>query len=248
MLVWNLPKLAVRVRVEPQLLARLQEVGLLSKEAEQRLKDTSIARLPYRLFQEIDDLYRDSAVASLVEVLIETGNTEAARVLCPSQVTAAQKKDGCAFSSNRSPASLKEPTHKDKEKFKVTLASMSDIFTGENIYRLDPGRFRGQALVISFEEFQDSDKWTPRAGSKTDVTNLSHVFGQLGLKVAVERNLSRASFLQVLINFADSDDHGSMMVLVVLSHGEQGNAIVCQDGKTVNVDTDTDKMSIIRSV
>ena len=111
------------------------------------------------------------------------------------------------------------------------------VFKGDNIYHMESGDKRGRVLLINFELFSEPEYKT-RSGTQVDVDNLTSLFDQIGFQVTIKNNLTAAKTLKLLINFSEKEEHGSVMIVVVLSHGLQGGKIVCSDSKTLDINTD----------
>merc|ERR1711981_499877 len=82
---------------------------------------------------------------------------------------------------------------------------------------------RGLALIIEIEEYINEVQ-RKRVGSHVDVQNLTALFQQLHFKAEHKKNLGRKDFLGELERFASDAQHtnADMMILVVLSHGRDG--------------------------
>jgi hypothetical protein len=91
-------------------------------------------------------------------------------------------------------------------------------------------------LIINNENFQ---QLATRTGS-VDVANLKTLFTKLGFLVDVKENLTKRETLEVLMDFSQNKGHitGHVMILVVLSHGEEGGKIFTHDDKTVDINVD----------
>ena len=86
---------------------------------------------------------------------------------------------------------------------------------------------RGQCLIINNEKFKHSDL-PDRKGSQVDVDKLKMVFSTLGFEVKIQENLNKAAMEKELELFATQTDNLDMIIMIVLSHGENGK-IQCQD-------------------
>ena len=81
---------------------------------------------------------------------------------------------------------------------------------------------RGLVLIIDNENFQGV--LPTRTGSRVDANNLDLLFGQLGFRVTLRRNLGYYDMIQEVQQFAGRSEHAAadMAVLAVLSHGRHG--------------------------
>ena len=62
-----------------------------------------------------------------------------------------------------------------------------------------------------------------------------------GFKVTVVQNLRLNEFTKAIVEFAEDNGHGDIAVLVVMSHGEPGEAsgkIIASDGQKVDIEND----------
>ena len=77
-------------------------------------------------------------------------------------------------------------------------------------------------------------------GSAVDVKNLTSLFEHIGLKVQLFNDLSRSDVLSHILAFSQDPAHkeGNMMILVVLSHGEDDGKLVTCDNKHVEIEID----------
>ena len=63
----------------------------------------------------------------------------------------------------------------------------------------------------------------------------------IGFKVTVVQNLRLNEFTKAIVEFAEDNGHGDIAVLVVMSHGEPGEAsgkIIASDGQKVDIEND----------
>ena len=99
---------------------------------------------------------------------------------------------------------------------------------------------RGHVLIINNQEFDNPELYPDRKGAHVDGENLEKLFKGLGFVVNSHKNLKRNETLKTLINFADLTEHekADMVVVCILSHGENNNRIVSADG--LRIDTETD--------
>ena len=97
----------------------------------------------------------------------------------------------------------------------------------ENVYQMTK-KCRGQVLIISNENFEDSSK---RDGSSKDVENLKSLFTQLHFDCHVCKDLSALGMVDKLLRFAQKVEHkeAEMGVIIVLSHG--GEDGICGSDK-----------------
>jgi len=95
---------------------------------------------------------------------------------------------------------------------------------------------RGLVLIIDNENFQ-GEVLPTRTGSVVDANNLDILFGQLGFRVTLRRNLGYYDMIQEVQRFASRQEHasGDMAVLAVLSHGRHG-LVAAADGRELEVE------------
>lgn len=95
---------------------------------------------------------------------------------------------------------------------------------------------RGLALIIEIEQYEQ-DVQTKRHGSHVDVANLTKLFKELHFKTTHKQNLSILDFKKELKSLAENPENESadMMILVVLSHGREGQ-IITSDGRGVDTE------------
>ena len=86
---------------------------------------------------------------------------------------------------------------------------------------------RGQCMIINNEKFIHPNL-NYRNGSQVDADNLEKVFLTLGFEVKIHKNLKKAEMEKELELFASRTEYSDMIILIVLSHGENGK-IQCQD-------------------
>ena len=103
-----------------------------------------------------------------------------------------------------------------------------------NCYRME-AKPRGFVLIIDNENFQ-GDVLPTRTGSVVDANNLDILFGQLGFRVTLRRNLGYYDMIQEVQRFAGRSEHAAadMAVLAVLSHGRHG-LVAAADGRELEV-------------
>lgn len=121
-------------------------------------------------------------------------------------------------------------------------------------------KIRGQCLIIDNEKFIN-DILPFREGSKIDSNNLDILFEQLGFRVTLRRNLNYNDMMRTINNFSDLLDHSDaqmcgeftckifkkkrvtlriflflFLVVIILSHGEDGGLIYASDGREVSTE------------
>lgn len=256
-IIFHLPNLVKYTEINDDFKAKLVSNKLITEEAlaqcENQYKNNQ-RRFPYSVFQEIEKEVGDD-VNKLVDVLLETGNTRAARFLCPQRVNENNKDrnhssqrtasirlvkengmsscpvyDGCILSRQSS-------DEVDHAFLTIDVLPGAKIFRGEDIYEMGPGTGRGQALILNFEHFDPSTELRTRRGSQVDVSNLDNLFTQMGFQVNVAEDLMGKETLKTIIDFSNDKLHnsGNMMILVVLSHGKDGGMIYTSDGTKLNI-------------
>ena len=68
-----------------------------------------------------------------------------------------------------------------------------------------------------------------RKGTQLDVNRLRTSFYDLGFLVEVNDNLTEARSRKVLKEFANRSDHGTLCMVVILSHGFSNGNFACYD-------------------
>ena len=124
-------------------------------------------------------------------------------------------------------------------KVKVTIGN--EVFKGEDIYPLSPGTFRGNVIIVNFNEFPENPEYQTRVGSQKDMEDLKELFSQTGFEVFPFQDLRRTDFLMKILEFSEVKTHGDIVIVVVMSHGESGGhsgKIITSDGKKVDVEED----------
>ena len=155
---------------------------------------------------------------------------------------------------------MEEPEEKGRLNVVVKRASFrrtnSAMDTGMPCYKMD-ARPRGLVLIIEIEEYvnevqekrigsevltalgliQKIDHNTVSLTFQIDVENLHNLFVQLQFKVEHKKNLKRREFDRELEVFAEERGHreADMMVLVILSHGREGN-VYASDGTVIEIE------------
>jgi len=99
---------------------------------------------------------------------------------------------------------------------------------------------RGHVLIINNQEFDDPESYPYRKGAHVDSENLEQLFTGLGFVAHSHKNLTRNENVKALINFSDLKEHekSDMVIVCILSHGEENNKIVSADG--LRIDTELD--------
>lgn len=68
------------------------------------------------------------------------------------------------------------------------IPAVPPVPSGDHIYEIAPGSYRGLALVINFNNFNGVQ--ATRKGSQTDLKNLSNLWSQLGFKTIIKEDLT----------------------------------------------------------
>ena len=138
----------------------------------------------------------------------------------------------------------RQPSYSDypeeKGELKVVVRKLKNVVIPENDAEIPSYKMseipRGLALIIEIEQY-DQDVQTKRHGSHVDVANLTKLFKELHFKTTHKQNLSIIDFKKALKDLANhpENDHADMMILVVLSHGREGQ-IITSDGRGVDTE------------
>ena len=147
----------------------------------------------------------------------------------------------CASSGERD-NSDDSPSPEIQYKSEVTVTPGTQEFQGHGIYPLSPGLYRGKALIVNFEEFVNGEKFPKMNGSQRDVDNLDSLLDQMGFKVRLvqTKKMTRNDFSRTMMDFSE-EEHGDIMVLVVMSHGVPGGGsgkIITSNCEKVDIEQD----------
>lgn len=164
-----------------------------------------------------------------LEILVKTGNVEAAKLLKPDIDTSVfgnipQDKEeimDVEFEISHDPSNV------------VITASGSK--SGENYYDMSKNP-RGYCLIINNVAFEN-DTLERRDGSLKDAKRCKDVFEQLGFRSFIRHNQKKDQILKLCKNLSNMNDHQKMnaLVVVVLSHGATQNIIWGSDNLSVDV-------------
>ena len=92
---------------------------------------------------------------------------------------------------------------------------------------------------MNVEEFDNNRL---RKGSQKDVLKMESLLEQIGFKVTViQKRIERGQFHRAILEFSGDQTHGDIMILVVMSHGEQGGdcgKIITSDDFKVDIEND----------
>jgi len=143
---------------------------------------------------------------------------------------------------------LSEPSVDEDEESKTPLAvnvQKATKFFGDprdqnnRIYPMY-SKQKGVAVIINNQEFSDKDAYPFRTGADVDAKNLEKLFFQLGFQVKKYTNMRRTATLMMLIDLADSflSQPCDMLIICILSHGEEQGKIVTSDGYFMDAEAD----------
>jgi caspase-like apoptosis-related cysteine protease len=136
------------------------------------------------------------------------------------------------------PAAPYRPDSTTPLEVKVVRAAQGNGSTAKaaKCYRM-MAKPRGLVLIIDNENFQH-DVLSTRTGSLVDSNNLDILFGQLGFRVTLRRNLGYHEMIQEVQKFSGrTEEHeaADMAVLCILSHGRHG-LVAAADGRELETE------------
>ena len=103
-----------------------------------------------------------------------------------------------------------------------------------NCYQLDE-RSRGYCVIINNVNFWEREH--DRPGAEEDERSLKQIFHDLLFTVIVERDLTKHQMENVAEKYGSQTDHSTFhaFVMVVMSHGVDGDCILGVDGRETSV-------------
>lgn len=191
------------------------------------------------------------AFLSLLNALVESENSSAAHIL-DSQVEIVQKR---LPDKVWNPPNYQEEHQEQQQQYvpppilpnstqplliKVKKSDSKEETQAKlNALKIYPMRAkpRGLVLIIDNEDFQQEVLPT-RTGSLVDANNLDLLFGELGFRVTLRRNLGYHDMITEVQKFsARTEDHqaADMAVVAILSHGRHG-LIAAADGRELETE------------
>jgi len=243
----NLTSLIDRTEFDSHLEGKLLEKGVFTESMIERIKNGDKNTNNRKLYLEVQ---RRGPVAfkNLVDALAESGNIVAARILnpdLPEEDNTDEKTSKVWNVPNYQEKSENEnyvqpPVFKNNTKpleIKVAKAASSIPRTHHALksYKMESNP-RGMALIIDNEDF-NNEVLPTRTGSLVDANNLDILFGQLGFRVTLRRNLPYYDMITEIQKFANKPDlaQSDMMVVAILSHGRHG-LIAAADGRELETE------------
>lgn len=172
----------------------------------------------------IHNRFSDEEYDKLVECLIETGHSHAAKMLKP-------ESDLAAYGSS----SLSSYTETGDEMPHLKVKLCETHKTGPKYYKMT-SKPRGFCLIVNNVDFEHRPE-EKRLGSDKDAERMSTVFNELGFDVILQRNVESFPILEFLRSYASREDELSQhdaLVVVVLSHGD-AEEIFGTDNLRVNI-------------
>ena len=99
--------------------------------------------------------------------------------------------------------------------------------------------------LVNIRKFQNPREFPVRYGSEKDARKLVALFKQIGFNIFEEgeegKDLNSWTFKTKLAEFSALKDHGDIMILVVMSHGDTGvggGVIFTTDGEKFDIEKD----------
>jgi len=248
----HLTALIDRTEFDSQLETKLLEKGIFTESMLERIKNGDKSTQKRNLFLEAKRR-GPSAFKNLIDALFESGNTSAARLLDPelpeddtdeknSKVWNAPNYQENRINGNQKgceayiqPPVLENNTKPLEVKVAKSASKITKTHGAFKTYKME-SKPRGLVLIIDNENF-DNDVLPTRTGSLVDANNLDILFGQLGFRVTLRRNLPYYDMITEIQKFASKDDHslGDMTVVAILSHGRHG-LIAAADGREIETE------------
>ena len=231
----NLTRLIETTELNEALQTKLVETGIFNTTMVEEIMAEQGAGRKRKLYLKVQQR-GPKAFDSLAQALDESGNIQAAHILRPdmksSKVWSSPNYQESLPTNYIPPPILTNSTAPLEVKVKVGQELKRNLVS--NCYRME-AKPRGLVLIIDNENFQ-GEVLPTRTGSVVDANNLDILFGQLGFRVTLRRNLGYYDMIQEVQKFADRPDHaaGDMAVLAVLSHGRHG-LVAAADGRELEV-------------
>ena len=234
----NLTALIKQTRLDSGLEAALIERGVLTEEMVARLATADPTEHKRNLYTKLQTR-GPTAFSSLVAALLETGQAGAAGLLDPALQQQQSKvwnppnyqagRDGRVL-----PPVLPATTTPLQVRVNRTAGAAGPPDT-HPAYSM-ASEPRGLMLIINNEDF-DNDILPRRNGSLVDTNNLDILFGELGFRVTIRRNLGFYDMNTEIQKFAGKVDEAEldMVVVAVLSHGRHGLVSAC-DGRELETE------------
>eukprot|EP00090_Calanus_glacialis_P013661 TRINITY_DN22315_c0_g1_i1.p1 TRINITY_DN22315_c0_g1~~TRINITY_DN22315_c0_g1_i1.p1 ORF type:complete len:416 (+),score=104.06 TRINITY_DN22315_c0_g1_i1:319-1566(+) len=249
----HLTALIDRTEFDSHLETKLLERGIFTESMLERIKNGDKNTQKRNLFLEVKRR-GPNAFKNLVNALSESGNTKAARLLDPEipEEDDTDEKNSKVWNtpnyqetgSNGNPENsvsyvqppvLENNTKPLEIKVEKTASNVTKTHGTFKTYKMD-SKPRGLVLIIDNENF-DNEVLPTRTGSLVDANNLDILFGQLGFRVTLRRNLPYYDMITEIQKFASKTDHalGDMAIVAILSHGRHG-LIAAADGRELETE------------
>ena len=232
----NLTGLIEMTDLSESLQTKLVETGIFTTAMVEEIMSEAAGGRKRKLYVKVQQR-GPKAFDSLTQALFESGNIQAAHILKPdlkpTKVWSSPNYQESLPTNYIPPPILTNSTAPLEVKVKVGQ-ELPRTLVVSNCYRME-AKPRGLVLIIDNENFQ-GEVLPTRTGSVVDANNLDILFGQLGFRVTLRRNLGYYDMIQEVQRFASRPDHaaGDMAVLAVLSHGRHG-LVAAADGRELEV-------------
>jgi len=232
----NLTGLIEMTDLSESLQTKLVETGIFTTAMVEEIMSEAAGGRKRKLYVKVQQR-GPKAFDSLVTALADSGNTKAAQILNPGLESS--KVWNPPNYQERLPTNYAPPqiltNNTAPLEVKVKVGQDLPKTSANNCYRME-AKPRGFVLIIDNENFQ-GEVLPTRTGSVVDANNLDILFGQLGFRVTLRRNLGYYDMIQEVQRFAGRSEHAAadMAVLAVLSHGRHG-LVAAADGRELEVE------------
>jgi len=232
----NLTALIETTELGESLQTKLVEAGIFNTAMVEEIMSEAAGGRKRKLYVKVQQR-GPKAFDSLVTALADSGNMKAAQILKPGMESS--KVWNPPNYQERLPTQYTPPQILTNStaplEVRVKLGQELAKSSVSNCYRME-AKPRGFVLIIDNENFQ-GEVLPTRTGSVVDANNLDILFGQLGFRVTLRRNLGYYDMIQEVQKFAGRSEHASadMAVCAVLSHGRHG-LVAAADGRELEVE------------
>jgi len=232
----NLTDLIEMTNLSECLQTKLVETGIFTTAMVEEIMSEAAGGRKRKLYFKVQQR-GPKAFDSLVTALADSGNIKAAQILKPGlespKVWNRPNYQERLPSSHYTPPQILTNSTAPLE-VRVKVGQDLSKTSTNNCYRME-AKPRGLVLIIDNENFQ-GEVLPTRTGSVVDANNLDILFGQLGFRVTLRRNLGYYDMIQEVQRFAGRSEHAEadMAVLAVLSHGRHG-LVAAADGRELEV-------------
>jgi len=245
----NLTELISRTEFDSRLELKLLEKGIFTEKMLERIKTGDSNTQKKALFLQVQHR-GPTAFTNLIQALTESGNSKAARVLNPDlpedddvddknvkvwNAVNYQEDNSRSLANYIQPPVLENNTKPLEVNVKKNDGINRQTIGSFKAYKMDSNP-KGLVLIIDNENF-DNEVLPTRTGSLVDANNLDILFGQLGFRVTLRRNLPYYDMITEIQKFAAKPDHkqGDMAIVAILSHGRHG-LISASDGRELETE------------